>query len=227
MRNGRSGAEGSRPLGLLNAIQALSQLSYGPTRRDNAARAWRIPRDPRTVKHDDQSHFWERGGQRPVGGASSPQGMRAEEVEHVLRPQRRPAPVVLAAQCVAEWVVREIHVRVRIGAAGVEAGSYALLRRVDDHIGETDPEGLQLAPKQLAVRTDARDVAVVVDVVRRQPAIEETHLSAAARRSEDRYLRAGIVERAKRVWRRVDREGGDLRPVEGVEKSHGGPVGPP
>src|SRR5437773_7998529 len=31
MRNGRSGAEGSRTLDLLNAIQALSQLSYGPT----------------------------------------------------------------------------------------------------------------------------------------------------------------------------------------------------
>ena len=28
-----SGAEGSRTLDLLNAIQALSQLSYGPTRR--------------------------------------------------------------------------------------------------------------------------------------------------------------------------------------------------
>src|SRR5437016_6785987 len=226
MRNGRSGAEGSRTLDLLNAIQALSQLSYGPTRRDYAAGAWRIPRDPRTVKHDDQSHFWKRSEQRPVGGASSPQGMRAEEIQHVLRPERRPAPVVLAAQRVAEWIVREIHVRVRIGATGIEAGSDALLRRVDDHIGETDPEGLQLAPKQLAVRTDARDVAVVVDVVGRQPAVEETHLSAAARRSEDGNLRAGIVERAERVRCGVDRESRDLWPVERVEKPHRGPVGP-
>src|SRR2546430_7393080 len=150
--------------------------------------------------------------------------MRAEEIQHVLRPQRRPPSVVLAALCVAEWVVREIHVRVRIGAAGVEAGSYALLRRVDDHVGEADPDRLELAPQQLAVRTDARDVAVVVDVVGRQPAVEETHLSAAARRSEDRDLRARIVERAKRGWRRGDPEGGDLRAVERVEKSPGGTV---
>ena len=57
---------------------------------------------------------------------------------------------------------------------------------------------------------DARDVAVVVDVVRRQPAIEETHLGVAARRSKDRCLRAGIVERAERVRCGVDGEGGDL-----------------
>src|SRR5438093_1942504 len=39
MRNGRSGAEGSRTLDLLNAIQALSQLSYGPTRREEPERS--------------------------------------------------------------------------------------------------------------------------------------------------------------------------------------------
>src|SRR5438876_12305212 len=33
-----SGAEGSRTLDLLNAIQALSQLSYGPTRREESER---------------------------------------------------------------------------------------------------------------------------------------------------------------------------------------------
>src|SRR5881409_3282968 len=113
---------------------------------------------------------------RPGGIACSPQGMRAEEIQHVLRPQRRPPPVVLAAQRVAEWVVREIHVRVRIGATGAEAGSDTLLQRVDDHVGEANPERLELAPEQLAVRTDARDVAVVVDVVGRQTAIEEPHL---------------------------------------------------
>src|SRR5215468_1613958 len=36
MRSGRSGAEGSRTLDLLNAIQALSQLSYGPTTAGSA-----------------------------------------------------------------------------------------------------------------------------------------------------------------------------------------------
>ena len=35
-----SGAEGSRTLDLLNAIQALSQLSYGPTRRELRAEAY-------------------------------------------------------------------------------------------------------------------------------------------------------------------------------------------
>src|SRR5207245_6007504 len=35
----QSGAEGSRTLDLLNAIQALSRLSYGPTRRDGTT--WR------------------------------------------------------------------------------------------------------------------------------------------------------------------------------------------
>ena len=45
MRNGRSGAEGSRTLDLLNAIQALSQLSYGPTRREQSERrrAYSLP----------------------------------------------------------------------------------------------------------------------------------------------------------------------------------------
>src|SRR4029434_366458 len=36
MRNGRSGAEESRTPDLLNAIQALSQLSYGPTTAGSA-----------------------------------------------------------------------------------------------------------------------------------------------------------------------------------------------
>src|SRR2546430_16252092 len=37
-REWQSGAEGSRTLDLLNAIQALSQLSYGPTRREESER---------------------------------------------------------------------------------------------------------------------------------------------------------------------------------------------
>src|SRR5215470_7945161 len=36
MRSGRSGADGSRTHDLLNAIQALSQLSYGPTTAGSA-----------------------------------------------------------------------------------------------------------------------------------------------------------------------------------------------
>src|SRR5689334_1667352 len=43
MRSGGSGAEGSRTLDLLNAIQALSQLSYGPTRGRKPSRDALIP----------------------------------------------------------------------------------------------------------------------------------------------------------------------------------------
>ena len=50
VRQEESGAEGSRTLDLLNAIQALSQLSYGPTRRDgNWREGGRIASDPRDV----------------------------------------------------------------------------------------------------------------------------------------------------------------------------------
>src|SRR5256885_7414236 len=40
------GAEGSRTLDLLNAIQALSQLSYGPTRQDGTRRGRSLPYTP-------------------------------------------------------------------------------------------------------------------------------------------------------------------------------------
>src|SRR2546426_635821 len=56
MRNGRSGAEGSRTLDLLNAIQALSQLSYGPTRREDGRRALLYPQPPGAV-NAMQPHF--------------------------------------------------------------------------------------------------------------------------------------------------------------------------
>jgi hypothetical protein len=47
----QSGAEGSRTLDLLNAIQALSQLSYGPTGGKDGG-TLRIPRRPPTGQRD-------------------------------------------------------------------------------------------------------------------------------------------------------------------------------
>src|SRR5438034_409292 len=54
MRNGRSGAEGSRTLDLLNAIQALSQLSYGPTGGKTGGGV-SIPRPSRVGQRDAAS----------------------------------------------------------------------------------------------------------------------------------------------------------------------------
>src|SRR6266404_7778419 len=78
MRNGRSGAEGSRTLDLLNAIQALSQLSYGPTRREESERrrayspmiAAGQPNFGRPATRRPQAHYHSRppdsfGGQHP------------------------------------------------------------------------------------------------------------------------------------------------------------------
>src|SRR6266571_8183717 len=58
-----SGAEGSRTLDLLNAIQALSQLSYGPTRREESER--RRAYSPMLAA--GQPNFG-----RPAGGTSAP-----------------------------------------------------------------------------------------------------------------------------------------------------------
>src|SRR2546422_6266308 len=59
----QSGAEGSRTLDLLNAIQALSQLSYGPTRREESER--RRAYSPMLAA--GQPNFG-----RPAGGTSAP-----------------------------------------------------------------------------------------------------------------------------------------------------------
>src|SRR5207247_2187141 len=86
MRNGRSGAEGSRTLDLLNAIQALSQLSYGPTRREESERRRAYsPTGPNGQRFAEAAG----GGSaavRPrlcVRAASSPAG------QHRQRPDRR------------------------------------------------------------------------------------------------------------------------------------------
>src|SRR5919197_5227957 len=50
-----SGAEGSRTLDLLNAIQALSQLSYGPQGRDDRRSRASIPRPSQVRQRDARS----------------------------------------------------------------------------------------------------------------------------------------------------------------------------
>ena len=51
--DGGSGAERSRTADLLNAIQALSQLSYSPTRRDRVNYGPTAIRQPRLAPVDD------------------------------------------------------------------------------------------------------------------------------------------------------------------------------
>src|SRR6266436_5578261 len=61
-----SGAEGSRTLDLLNAIQALSQLSYGPTRREESER--RRAYSPMIATGQPNSG-------RPAGGTLAPSSL--------------------------------------------------------------------------------------------------------------------------------------------------------
>ena len=60
-----SGAEGSRTLDLLNAIQALSQLSYGPTGGKNPSGDARIARQRGVVNKFSGSGWWQFGGTSP------------------------------------------------------------------------------------------------------------------------------------------------------------------
>ena len=92
---------------------------------------------------------------------------------------------------------------------------------IDNHAGR-----VQLAGHQLAVGTDAANVACVVDMHRSCARIENLNLLVARGRTGDRLLRTRIVERAEWIGRRINRRRRDVRAIHRVQISHRGAVGP-
>ena len=152
--------------------------------------------------------------------------MHAEEVEHALRPGRRPPGVVLRPLRVAARVVGEVHVPVGIRPTPGVAHRHLHLRPVDDHVRDVSMDTEELREQELAVWTDAGDVAGVVDVIQAHAPVEDADLGVAPRPPSHGLLRAGIVERLEGIRGSVDGRRRDAAPAQGIQEPHRGAVRP-
>src|SRR5271156_3544940 len=95
---------------------------------------------------------------------------------------------------------------------------------VEYHVLDRYSGRAQIGGELFAAWTYAGGVAAIVYMHSWYGRIDYLNPRIICRRADDRVLAAWIVECAERVGRGIDRECGDIGPIQGIQISHRGAV---